>query len=361
MPASRAARAMGRKCETKNQSSVTRYRIFVIVDNCAKAVGSRDVATSFVMPGLMAPRCRVVHSAACATIMAARGHGLRCLSNRGPAARSLAHPAPSVASTIGRFGFVRAAVRSLNRGRFAPVARIERQGIPLGNSVRLRIQMGRLLNIVTPLHKMTKRDYLARMNDDKVHCMIKAKEYEFDYWDGDRRYGYGGYKFIDGRWKPVAQALIDTYGLQNRSQVLHVGCGKAFLLYEMKKLLPDLQVAGFDISHHGLADAREEIKPYLFRYRAQDRYPYGDQHFDLVISLGTLHNLKLFELQTAVTEIERVGRDKYIMVYGYRNEIEQSNLECWALTAESILHTSEWIWLYEHFGYTGDYEFIYFE
>ncbi len=21
----------------------------------------------------------------------------------------------------------------------------------------------------------------------------------------------------------------------------------------------------------------------------------------------------------------------------------------------------EWIWLYNHFGYTGDYEFIYFE
>jgi hypothetical protein len=134
------------------------------------------------------------------------------------------------------------------------------------------IFMGRLLEIVTPLHKATKRDYLARMNDDKVHCMVKAKEYEFDYWDGDRRYGYGGYRFIEGRWKPVAQALIDTYGLGNGSKVLDVGCGKAFLLYEMKKLLPGLQVAGFDISRHGLAEAKDEIRPYLYRYRAQDRY-----------------------------------------------------------------------------------------
>jgi cyclopropane fatty-acyl-phospholipid synthase-like methyltransferase len=94
--------------------------------------------------------------------------------------------------------------------------------------------MGRLLEIVTPLHKATKRDYLARMVDDKVHCMMKAKEYEFDYWDGDRRYGYGGYKFIEGRWAPVAKALIDIYGLKNGSKVLDVGCGKAFLLYEMK-------------------------------------------------------------------------------------------------------------------------------
>ena len=108
--------------------------------------------------------------------------------------------------------------------------------------------MGRLLNIVTPLHRATKRDYLARMVDDKVHCMLKAKEYEFDYWDGDRRYGYGGYKFIEGRWKPVAEALVAIYGLQSGSRVLDVGCGKAFLLYELKKLLPELEIAGFDIS-----------------------------------------------------------------------------------------------------------------
>ena len=69
--------------------------------------------------------------------------------------------------------------------------------------------MGNLLNIVTPLHKMTKRDYVGRMMDEKVHCMMKAKEYESDYWDGDRRYGYGGYKFMDGRWAPVAKNLIE--------------------------------------------------------------------------------------------------------------------------------------------------------
>ena len=86
--------------------------------------------------------------------------------------------------------------------------------------------MGRLLNIVTPLHRMTKRDYLARMVDDKVHCMMKAKEYESDYWDGDRRYGYGGYRYIEGRWKPVAQALVDLYGLKGRCRILDVGCGK---------------------------------------------------------------------------------------------------------------------------------------
>lgn len=221
--------------------------------------------------------------------------------------------------------------------------------------------MGQLLNIITPLHKRTKRDYLARMVDDKVHCMLKAKEYEADYWDGDRRYGYGGYKY-DGRWKPVAQQFIDQYQLGPTSKILDVGCGKAFLIHEIKQILgPEAEVIGFDISKHGLADAPEAIRPHLFRYRAQDRFPFGDKHFDLVISLGCLHNLRLFELQTACSEIERVGKQGYIMLESYRNELEQFNLQCWALTCESFFDTAEWIWLYRHFGFTGDYEFIYFE
>ena len=37
--------------------------------------------------------------------------------------------------------------------------------------------MGKLQNIMTPMHKRAKREYLPRMVDDKVNCMIKAKEY----------------------------------------------------------------------------------------------------------------------------------------------------------------------------------------
>lgn len=221
--------------------------------------------------------------------------------------------------------------------------------------------MGRLLNIVTPLHKATKREYLARMVDDKVTCMLRAKEYGADYWDGDRRFGYGGYKFIPGRWKPVAEALIKTYGLKAGSSVLDVGCGKAYLLYEMLQLEPGLKVVGFDASIYGLQNAHPEVKDKLFLYRAQDRYPFGDKQFDLVISLGCLHNLRLFELSTALAEVQRVGKQGYVMLESYRSELEQFNLQCWALTCESFFDTAEWIWLYQHFGYAGDYEFIYFE
>ena len=99
------------------------------------------------------------------------------------------------------------------------------------------------------------------MNDDKINCMLKAKKYDLDYWDGNRKYGYGGYKYLAGRWKPVAEILIKKYNLSNNSSVLDVGCGKAFLLYEMKLLLPGLKISGFDISKYGIAHAKNTIKP----------------------------------------------------------------------------------------------------
>ena len=172
--------------------------------------------------------------------------------------------------------------------------------------------MGQIKNFVTPLHQATKRDYLARMVDEKVVCMMKAKEYESDYWDGDRRYGYGGYKFIDGRWKPVAEALIADYKLTNDSSILDVGCGKGFLLYEIKNILPGVKITGMDISKHGIENSHPDVKPSIIVNRAQDPYPFKDKEFDLVISLTTLHNLRLFELEVALKEIERVGKKAYV-------------------------------------------------
>ena len=220
--------------------------------------------------------------------------------------------------------------------------------------------MGQLRHFVTPLHQASQRDLLARMLDDKVHCMAVAKQYGQAYWDGERRYGYGGYTYIPGRWRPVAQALVDTYKLGPGSKVLDVGCGKGYLLHEMLLLEPELIVSGFDVSDWGLGCAPDLVKPHLQLHSAQAPYPYGDQSFDLVISLGTLHNLRLPDLQRALPEIERVGRQAYVMLESYRNDQELFNLQCWALTCESFFDADTWVWLYQHFGYSKDYEFIYF-
>ncbi len=212
----------------------------------------------------------------------------------------------------------------------------------------------------TPLHKRTTRNYIGRMQDEKIVCMKKAKKYGADYWDGDRRFGYGGYSY-DGRWKAVAENIIAEYQLTEASKILDVGCGKAHLLHEIKLLLPGVEVVGFDSSEYGIADAPEEIKPVLHLRKAQETYPWSDNHFDLVLSLGCLHNLEVFDLKKALSEIERVGKEKYFMTESYRSEDELFNLQCWALTCESFFSKKEWMWLFDQFGYSGDFEFIYFE
>ena len=137
--------------------------------------------------------------------------------------------------------------------------------------------MGKLVNFVTKLHQSTERNYIERMINEKVKCMIKAREFEYDYWDGERRFGYGGYKYIKDRWKQVAEDLIENYNLDNNSSVLDVGCGKAFILYEMKKILPNLKISGFDISKYGVENAKEEVKDFLFTHNAKDKFPFKDK------------------------------------------------------------------------------------
>ncbi len=218
-----------------------------------------------------------------------------------------------------------------------------------------------LKNFISELHNSTKRNYLKRMNDNKIYCMKIAKKYSKDYWDGNRRFGYGGYKFIPGRWTKVAQKIISTYKLRKGSKILDVGCGKGFLLKEMLLIEPGLKIFGFDISKYALKNSIKDNRIKKFRHKAQNKFPFKTKFFDLVISLSTLHNLEIYDLEKSIKEIQRVGKKKYIMVESYRNNKELFNLECWALTCNSFFSKKEWIWLYRKFGFNGDYEFIYFK
>src|ERR1700722_2814594 len=119
------------------------------------------------------------------------------------------------------------------------------------------------INLVQSMHASTKRDYVQRVVEhDKAESAEVARQFGRDYWDGERRYGYGGYRY-DGRWRSLAQTLIDRYGIKPGMSVLDVGCGKGFLLYEFTQLVPDLRIAGIDISQYGVDNAKEEDGPSL--------------------------------------------------------------------------------------------------
>ena len=211
------------------------------------------------------------------------------------------------------------------------------------------------------LHNSTQRNYLERMINQKVDCMIEAKKYEKNYWDGERKYGYGGYSYMPGRWSSFAKKLIHDYNLKDKSTVLEIGCGKGFLLKEFNDLNPKIKIEGLDISRHAIKNSHPQVKKYL--YRSDIRKGYGrDKSFDLVISLGVLHNFFINEVIQVLKDIQRLSKGKaYILVESYRNEQELFNLQCWALTCNSFFSTKEWEYIFKIANYTGDYEFIYFK
>jgi SAM-dependent methyltransferase len=206
-------------------------------------------------------------------------------------------------------------------------------------------------------HPGIKRDYDARAASKTPQNVALAKEFGFDFFDGDREVGYGGYRY-DGRWVAVAERLRDYYELAPDAAILDVGCGKGFLLHDLKELMPACTVAGVDVSEYAIEHAMEDVKPFL-RVASGDALPYPDDSFDLVMSINSIHNLPLDRCKVGLREMERVSRaHKYVTLDAWYTEEEHENLLKWMLTAESYLHADDWRKVFDEVGYTGDYHWF---
>lgn len=208
----------------------------------------------------------------------------------------------------------------------------------------------REINLLSSLPR-SKRDIGKRSEEKTPEVIAISKKFDRDYWDGDRKYGYGGY-YYDGRWRPVAKDIIKFFNLKPGMKILDVGCGKAFLLYDL--LVEGMNVSGLDISSYALRHS-----PYRVRRKLQvgtaDALPYKDKAFDLVLSINALHNLPHPRCVAALQEIERVGKQAYIVVDSYHTPEEKELFESWVLTAETHGYPSEWLEIFKQAGYTGNY------
>lgn len=186
------------------------------------------------------------------------------------------------------------------------------------------------------------------------HIQISRK-YEFDYFDGDRAYGYGGYNY-DGRWQKIATDIIDHWGLKKGMKLLDIGCAKGFLVKDLLLSDNNIDSYGIDISDYALKNCEKEVVGRL-HLGNMIRLPFPDNSFEAVTCINTLHNLKRNDCITAIKEMSRIcSTDKiYIQVDSYRKEEEKELFEDWVLTAYTHYYPDKWQELFREAGFKGEY------
>ncbi len=201
----------------------------------------------------------------------------------------------------------------------------------------------------------SKRNVKERGETKTAEDRLIARQFGKEFFDGERRHGYGGFSYHPRFWEPVIATFQNHYQLTPHSSLLDVGCAKGFMLYDFQRMIPGIAVSGIDISPYAIEHAQAEVKSAL-RVADARALPFDAHSFDLVISINTIHNLEVDELVTALQEIQRVSRGhSFITVDAYRNEEEKELMFAWNLTAKTILHVEEWKALFKKIGYTGDY------
>lgn len=214
--------------------------------------------------------------------------------------------------------------------------------------------MGKEIDLLIHYPK-TKRNVKERGASKTEEDRAIARKFGRDFFDGDRKNGYGGFSYNPRFWQPVISTFKSHFDLTAQSSLLDVGCAKGFMLHDLAEAIPGITVKGIDISSYAIENAIEDIKLHVKAAHATE-LPFPDRSFDVVISINTIHNLERVQCGRALQEIERVSRGKsFITVDAYRNEEEKEMMYAWNLTAKTIMHVDEWKVFFKEVGYTGDY------
>jgi ubiquinone/menaquinone biosynthesis C-methylase UbiE len=200
-----------------------------------------------------------------------------------------------------------------------------------------------------------KRNLDSRKKSKNQETIEIARKFGKDFFDGDKKYGYGGHFYDEKYWSGVVDDFIDYYKLDNHSSILDVGCAKGFMLFEFKKKIPGAKLVGLDISSYAIQNCKEEIKNCLIIGDAK-KLNFPDNSFDLVIAINTIHNLDEYDCGKSLREIQRVSKkNSYVVVDAYSNEIEKEQMLNWNLTGKTIKHVDEWKKFFIKNRFCGDY------
>jgi len=217
--------------------------------------------------------------------------------------------------------------------------------------------MGKEVNLLANYPK-SKRNIFEREEQKSEEARVIARKFDKEFFDGDRNHGYGGFTYNPKFWQPVIPDFIKYWGLNSKNVILDVGCAKGFMLYDLSKLIPGINLQGMDISDYAISNSIPEIRKYIQVANAK-KIPFSDNSFDVVIAINTIHNLERAECAEALREITRVSKKySFVTVDAYRNDEEREKMYAWNLTAKTIMSADDWKLFFKEVGYNGDYHWF---
>ena len=208
------------------------------------------------------------------------------------------------------------------------------------------------INLLSSLPKI-KRSINERKKNKSKKIIIESKKFGKNYFDGPRKFGYGGY-FYDGRWKSVAKRIVKEYNLKKGSKVLDIGCGKGFLVKDLIDL--GIDAYGLDISEYAVNNCENSVTGRIHLGNAK-KLPFKQSSFDFVISINCIHNLSRKNCIVALKEISRVSKNNksFVQVDSYDNKKQKKIFLDWVLTAVTHYYPHGWLRLFKQARYKGDW------
>jgi|TARA_B100001971_G_scaffold208992_1_gene231761 SAM-dependent methyltransferase len=214
--------------------------------------------------------------------------------------------------------------------------------------------MGKEIDLLVNYPK-AKRNVQERSDSKTEEDRAIARRFEKEFFDGDRKHGYGGYSYNPRFWQPVIPTFQKYFRLDSSSSVLDVGCGKGFMMHDLAEIIPGIMVKGVDVSEYAIQNTIDDMKQHV-KVADAISLPFDDNSFQVVISINTIHNLDKDNCALALQEIERVScGESFITVDAYRNEEEKELMYAWNLTAKTIMSVDEWKAFFKEVKYNGDY------
>ena len=190
-----------------------------------------------------------------------------------------------------------------------------------------------------------------------IEHRIIASERSSLFFDGNRNFGYGGLKY-DGRWNSVAEKIIKKFDLKDNSKILQLASEKGFLIYEIKKINPKINVLGVETSKYAISKTIKPVKKFIKKFKSFSELESIDNKFDCIIALGVVYIHTLNDAIKLLKNIQRLSNGKsFITLASYETEKDYWLFKDWTVLGTLLYKKEEWKKIMKYAGYKGYYSF----